>query len=90
VLYIVPEDGSCNDVRTFKIRTWVKLFGSEKVYESKGLGTVVSFVEPCWAITLPAPTHEAQVEELPPVEMQVVAPPTVEVQIVEPPTQESP
>ena len=50
VLYIVPEDGSCNDVRTFKIRTWVKLFGSEKIYESKGLGTVLSFVEPCWQI----------------------------------------
>ncbi len=90
VLYIVPEDGSCNDVRTFRIRTWVKLFGSDKVYESKGLGTVLSFVEPCWAITLPAPTVEGQAVELPTAEVQVVEPPTIEVQVVEPPTQESP
>ena len=90
VLYIVPEDGTCGDVRTFRIRTWVKLFGSEKVYESKGLGTVLSFVEPCWAITLPAPTVEGQVVEQPTVEMQVVEPPTIEMQVIEPPTQESP
>lgn len=61
VLYIVPEDGSCNDVRTFRIRTWVKLFGSDKVYELKGLGTVLSFVEPCWAIAIVMDPVEVQV-----------------------------
>jgi hypothetical protein len=90
VLYIVPEDGSCGDVRTFKIRSWIKLFGSDTVYESKGLGMVVNFIEPCWAIVLPAPTQEGQVVELPTVEGQVLEQPTLEIQVVEPPTQESP
>jgi len=86
VLYIVPEDGSCNDVRTFRIRTWVKLFGSEKVYESKGLGTVLSFVEPCWAIAIVPDPVEVQVATQEVFEAVIATPEVIEVEVVTPET----
>ena len=86
VLYIVPEDGSCNDVRTFRIRTWVKLFGSEKVYESKGLGTVLSFVEPCWAIAIVPNPVEVQVATQEVFEAVIATPEVIEVEVVTPET----
>jgi len=64
ILYIVPADESCGGVRTFKIRTFVKLFGSETVYESKGLGTILSFVEPCGTLNLVIATQEVIEMEL--------------------------
>ncbi|MFV9674564.1 MAG: hypothetical protein ACNYZI_04190, partial [Anaerolineales bacterium] len=86
VLYIVPEDGSCNDVRTFRIRTWVKLFGSEKVYESKGLGTVLSFVEPCWAIAIVPDPVEVQVATQEVFEAVIATPEVLEAVIATPET----
>ncbi len=77
LLYIVPADESCGDVRTFKIRTWVKLFGSETVYESKGLGTVLSFVEPCGTLMLTVSTQE-------PIEMEIATQETIEIQLATP------
>ncbi len=86
VLYIVPEDGSCNDVRTFRIRTWVKLFGSEKVYESKGLGTVLSFVEPCWAIAIVTDPVEVQVATQEVLEAAIATPEVLYSEIATPET----
>ncbi len=74
ILYIVPKDETCGDVRTFKIRTFVKLFGSETVFESKGLGTVLSFVEPCGMINLVIATPEV-------IEIEIITPEVIEAEL---------
>ncbi len=74
ILYIVPKDESCGDVRTFKIRTFVKLFGSEIIFESKGLGTVLSFVEPCGMINLVIATPEV-------IEIEIITPEVIEAEL---------
>ncbi len=77
ILYIVPADESCGGVRTFKIRTFVKLFGSETIYESKGLGTILSFVEPCGTLVLTVATPE-------PIEVEIATPEILEAEVATP------